>query len=160
LADFSREPIRFEAKDAALRDDVRELGAIVGEVIAEQSGATVFEAVEQIRRAAIHERETGERGDLRGLLDSLDAGTAADVIRGFSTYFQVVNIAERVHRIRRRREWLRDQRLPRSDSLEAAMRLLRERCPDPSRPRLSWTPSRSSRSSRRIPLSPRAAPSC
>jgi phosphoenolpyruvate carboxylase len=131
LAEFSREPIRFEAKDAALRDDVRELGAIVGEVIAEQSGARVFQAVEQIRRAAIHERETGERGDLRELLDSLDPDTAADVIRGFSTYFQVVNIAERVHRIRRRREWLRDQRLPRSDSLEAAMRLLRERCPNP-----------------------------
>jgi phosphoenolpyruvate carboxylase len=68
----------------------------------------VFAAVEQIRRAAITQRETGERGDLRALLDSLTTHAATEVIRGFSAYFQVVNIAERVHRIRRRREWLRD----------------------------------------------------
>ena len=132
MAELPREPVRFEAKDAALRDDVRELGAIVGEVIAEQCGAAVFEAVEQIRRAAILERETGERGDLRALLDSLGPEASTDVIRGFSTYFQVVNIAEKVHRIRRRREWLRDHRQLRSDSLEAAMRLLAERHPDPA----------------------------
>jgi phosphoenolpyruvate carboxylase len=129
LAESPREPIRFESKEAPLRDDVRELGAIVGDVIAEQCGDAVFEAVEQIRRAAILERETGERGDLRELLDSLTPGAAADVIRGFSTYFQVVNIAERVHRIRRRREWLREHRELRSDSLEAAMRLLAEHRP-------------------------------
>ena len=124
-----REPVRFEAKDAALRDDVRELGAIVGEVIAEQCGPAVFEAVEQIRRAAILQRETGERGDLRALLDSLDTAASTEVIHGFSAYFQAVNIAERVHRIRRRREWLRDTRQLRSDSLEAAMRLLAEHKP-------------------------------
>jgi phosphoenolpyruvate carboxylase len=131
MAELPREPVRFEPKDAALRDDVRELGAIVGEVIAEQCGAAVFEAVEQIRRAAILERETGERGDLRALLDSLGPEASTDVIRGFSTYFQVVNIAEKVHRIRRRREWLRDHRQLRSDSLEAAMRLLAKHHPDP-----------------------------
>jgi phosphoenolpyruvate carboxylase len=132
VAEAPREPIRFEAKDTALRDDVRELGAIVGEVIAEQCGEGVFEAVEQIRRAAILQRETGTRGDLRALLDSLDPDSAADVIRGFSAYFQVVNIAEKVHRIRRRREWLREHRQLRSDSLEAAMRLLAENRPDPA----------------------------
>lgn len=124
MAEPTREPLHFEPKDAALREDVRELGAIVGAVIAEQCGAAVFEAVEQIRQAAIVQRETGQRGDLRALLDSLDTAAAGDVIRGFSTYFQVVNIAEKVHRIRRRREWLRDTRQLRSDSLEAAMRLL------------------------------------
>jgi phosphoenolpyruvate carboxylase len=132
VAESPREPVRFEAKDAALRDDVREIGAIVGEVIAEQCGAAVFEAVEQIRRAAILQRETGERGDLRALLDSLDTRAATEVIRGFSSYFQAVNIAERVHRIRRRREWLRDTRQQRSDSLEAAMQLLVEHRPDPA----------------------------
>ena len=132
MAEAPREPIRFESKDAGLRDDVREVGAIVGEVIAEQCGNAVFEAVEQIRRAAIQQRETGERGDLRTLLDSLDTRAATDVIRGFSSYFQVVNIAEKVHRIRRRREWLRDTRQLRSDSLEAAMRLLAEHRPDPA----------------------------
>lgn len=131
MPEAPREPIRFEAKDAGLRDDVRELGAIVGEVIAEQCGEAVFEAVEQIRRAAILQRETGQRGDLRALVDSLDTAAATDVIRGFSAYFQVVNIAEKVHRIRRRREWLRDTRQLRSDSLEAAMRLLAQHRPEP-----------------------------
>ncbi len=130
MAEAPREPVRFESKDAALRDDVRELGAIVGEVIAEQCGAAVFDAVEQIRRAAILQRESGERGDLRALLDSLDTRAATDVIRGFSAYFQVVNIAEKVHRIRRRREWLHDTRQLRSDSLEAAMQLLAEHRPN------------------------------
>ncbi len=133
MTDTQREPVHFEPKDGALRDDVRELGAIVGAVIAEQCGAAVFAAVEQIRQAAITQRETGQRGDLRGLLDSLDTAAASDVIRGFSTYFQVVNIAEKVHRIRRRREWLRDTRQQRSDSLEGAMRLLAEQLPDPRR---------------------------
>jgi phosphoenolpyruvate carboxylase len=127
-----RIPVRFEAKDAPLRDDVRALGAIVGEVIAEQCGEAVFKAVEQIRRAAITQRETGRRGDLRALIDSLDSSAATDVIRGFSAYFQVVNIAEKVHRIRRRREWLRDHEQLRSDSLEAAVRLLAEHCPEAS----------------------------
>ena len=129
MTEPNREPLRFEPKDAALREDVRELGAVVGAVIAEQCGEAVFEAVEQIRQAAIEQRETGQRGDLRALLDSLDTAAAAAVIRGFSTYFQVVNIAEKVHRIRRRREWLRDTHQQRSDSLEAAMRLLAERRP-------------------------------
>ena len=132
MAESPREPIRFETKDAALRDDVRDVGAIVGEVIAEQCGAAVFAAVESIRQAAILQRETGQRGDLRALLDSLDTAAATDVIRGFSSYFQVVNIAEKVHRIRRRREWLRDTRQLRSDSLEAAMRLLAQHRPEPA----------------------------
>ena len=130
MSESAREPLDFEPKDAALRDDVRELGAIVGAVIAEQCGSDVFEAVEQIRQAAIVQRETGERGDLRALLGSLDTAAAAAVIRGFSTYFQVVNIAEKVHRIRRRREWLRDTRQLRSDSLGAAMRRLARERPD------------------------------
>jgi phosphoenolpyruvate carboxylase len=54
-----------------------------------------------------------------------------DVIRGFSAYFQVVNIAEKVHRIRRRRAWLRLASGTRPDSLESAMRLLVEHYADP-----------------------------
>ncbi|MEJ2513805.1 MAG: phosphoenolpyruvate carboxylase [Gammaproteobacteria bacterium] len=125
------EPVVFEKKDAALRDDVRELGAIVGHVIAEQCGEAVFEAVESIRRTAIMQRETGQRGNLTPQLAELGTPDAMDVIRGFSAYFQVVNIAEKVHRIRRRREWLQSPHPERPDSLESAMRLLARRHPDP-----------------------------
>jgi len=126
-----RETLVFEEKDAGLRDDVRELGTIVGEVIAEQCGEAVFRAVEEIRRTAITRREAGERGNLTPLLASLSTAEAMDVLRGFSAYFQVVNIAEKVHRIRRRRAWLQTPGPARPDSLEAAMRLLGEKCPDP-----------------------------
>ena len=132
MTEAPREPVRFESKDAALREDVREVGAIVGAVIAEQCGERIFAAVEQIRRTAILQRETGERGDLHELLDSLDTPAATDVIRGFSSYFQAINIAEKVHRIRRRREWLREHRQTRSDNLAGAMRLLAEHYPDPA----------------------------
>ncbi len=125
------EPVIFEKKDAALRDDVRELGAIVGQVIAEQCGEAVFEAVESIRRTAIMQRETGRRGNLSPQLADLTTAEAMDVIRGFSAYFQVVNIAEKVHRIRRRREWLQSRHPDRPDSLESAMRLLARRHPEP-----------------------------
>ena len=126
-----REPIIFEEKDAALRDDVRELGTILGDVITEQCGQAVFDAVESIRRTAIMQRETGERGNLTPQLAALSTTEAMDVIRGFSAYFQVVNIAEKVHRIRRRRAWLRLASGTRPDSLESAMRLLVEHYADP-----------------------------
>ena len=125
----ARKPLEFEPKDKHLRDDVRELGAIVGDVIREQCGAAVYEAVEAIRQAAIRQREADARDDLRGLLDTLDTARASEIIRGFSAYFQVVNIAEKVHRIRRRRAWLRGTGRTREDSLEHAVRLLADRYP-------------------------------
>ena len=46
----------FTARDAPLRDDVRRLGALVGDVIREQGGKDLFDAVEKARRAAIRRR--------------------------------------------------------------------------------------------------------
>ena len=46
--------------------------------------------------------------ELATLVENLDPELALQVIRSFSTYFQMVNTAEKVHRIRRRREYLRD----------------------------------------------------
>ncbi len=105
-----RQDITFEDKDQALRDDVRTLGAMVGELIREQSGDELYEFVENARLRAIRRREGNEKPgeELAGLVGGLDADEALQVIRSFSTYFQMVNTAEKVHRIRRRREYLRD----------------------------------------------------
>ena len=105
-----RQDITFEDKDQALRDDVRTLGAMLGEIIREQSGDELFEFVEKARLRAIRRREQNEKPgeDLAQLVEGLEAGQALQVIRSFSTYFQMVNTAEKVHRIRRRREYLRD----------------------------------------------------
>ncbi|MDJ0938441.1 MAG: phosphoenolpyruvate carboxylase [Woeseiaceae bacterium] len=105
-----RQDIIFEDKEQALRDDVRTLGTMVGELIAEQGGDELFEFVENARQRSIRRREENEKPgeELAALVDDLDPEFALSVIRSFSTYFQMVNTAEKVHRIRRRREYLRD----------------------------------------------------
>ncbi|MDH3612919.1 MAG: phosphoenolpyruvate carboxylase [Gammaproteobacteria bacterium] len=105
-----RQDITFEDKDQALRDDVRTLGAMVGDLIREQGGEDLFEFVENARRRSIRRREENERPgeELAALVENLDPDLALQVIRSFSTYFQMVNTAEKVHRIRRRREYLRE----------------------------------------------------
>ncbi len=105
-----RQDITFEDKDQALRDDVRTLGAMLGDLIREQSGDDLYEFVENARLRAIRRREGNEKPgeELAELVGGLDANEALQVIRSFSTYFQMVNTAEKVHRIRRRREYLRD----------------------------------------------------
>jgi phosphoenolpyruvate carboxylase len=105
-----RQDITFEDKDQALRNDVRTLGAMVGDLIREQSGEELYEFVEAARLRAIRRRENNEieGEDLASLVEGLDSDMALQLIRSFSTYFQMVNTAEKVHRIRRRREYLRD----------------------------------------------------
>ena len=105
-----RQDVFFEEKDQALRDDVRTLGAMVGDLIREQNGEELFEMVENARLRAIRRREGNELPgeELDELTDGLDPGVASQLIRGFTTYFQMVNTAEKVHRIRRRRDHLRD----------------------------------------------------
>ena len=105
-----RQDITFEDKDQALRDDVRVLGTLVGDLIREQGGDDLFEFVETARLRSIRRRERNEREgeELAALVEDLDPEMALQVIRSFSTYFQMVNTAEKVHRIRRRREYLRD----------------------------------------------------
>lgn len=106
-----RQDITFEDKDQALRDDVRTLGAMVGDLIRDQGGEELFEFVENTRQRSIRRREDNERPgeDLAALVKGLDAKMALQVIRSFSTYFQMANTAEKVHRIRRRREYLLEE---------------------------------------------------
>jgi phosphoenolpyruvate carboxylase len=109
-----RANIFFAEKDLALREDVHRLGGLVGELVREQGGEALFDLVETARKHAIAHRE-GDRaayGELKALLGSLATSTARDFIRAFSTYFQMVNMAEKVHRIRRRRAYLRDSSAP------------------------------------------------
>ncbi|MEX2468104.1 MAG: phosphoenolpyruvate carboxylase, partial [Gemmatimonadota bacterium] len=120
--------IHFPPKDEPLRDDVRLLGSLVGDVIREQGGETLFEVVEQARRAAIRRREgaDGAAADVEAVLRNLSSEQAAEVVRAFSTYFQVVNLAERVHRVRRGRERMREDSAPQPDSLADTVRRLQQ----------------------------------
>jgi phosphoenolpyruvate carboxylase len=104
-----------ELKEAPLRRDVRSLGMLLGEVLREQAGSSLFDAVEALRRTAIARREaetSPSRADAAGvqLQQSLalvhkysgDLKTAYQLARAFSFYFELINLAETNHRKRRR----------------------------------------------------------
>ena len=93
-------------KDLPLRNDIRRLGDLLGETLKRLGGKNLFDSEEQVRALckqlrAKHSPETERR--LKRLLHGLSADEAIGVIRAFSVYFQLVNIAEQHHRIRRKR---------------------------------------------------------
>lgn len=120
--------IAFPPQDEPLREDVRRLGLMVGNMLAEQGGDAFLERVEAVRMAAIRRRESGaDSTDLARGLDSLEAEAAEAMGRAFATYFQVVNLAERVHRIRRRRDYQLAGAAPQPDSLIDVLGTLKSR---------------------------------
>ena len=124
-----RQNIQFPAKDAPLREDVHALGALVGEIVLDQCGAEGLELVEGDRVAAIRRREGEEHGESELLARTRGRAPteARDLVRAFSTWFQVVNLAEKVHRIRRRREYLNNSAQPQPGGLDdVLLRLARE----------------------------------
>ena len=123
LNEKGRREVEFAPKDAQLRDDVRTLGALVGDILREQCGDAFFQLVERARHAAIAGAGAGAAADdeLHALVKELPARDAETLIRAFSTYFEVVNLAERIHRIRRRRDYLRAAAAPQEGSLRATV---------------------------------------
>ncbi|MCW8924946.1 MAG: phosphoenolpyruvate carboxylase [Xanthomonadales bacterium] len=119
--------IDFAEKEKPLRDDVRILGTLVGEVLAEQRGAEFLQLVEAVRRTAIRRREndTSAADELDALLCGMDVEQARQLVHAFTSYFQVVNLAEKVHRIRRRRHYLRRGIKAQPGGLLAVMQELR-----------------------------------
>ncbi len=122
-----RDTLEFAETDTLLRDDVRRLGAMVGEKLAEQVSAELLTQVESIRRAAIARREQGETIDvLAERLAAVPMEGADALVRAFAAYFGVVNLAERIHRIRRRRHYQRSSAAPQPGGLCAVLRTLRD----------------------------------
>ncbi|MCK6528512.1 phosphoenolpyruvate carboxylase [Myxococcota bacterium] len=122
---------RTRAVDEPLRRDVRHLGRVLGDVLVALEGGEVFELEERVRRLAI-ERRRGPRGrreaaaaELSELLASLPLTTEVPVIRAFATYFQLVNVAEQHHRVRRARAHAGDPE-PQRGSLLSVLRDARD----------------------------------
>jgi phosphoenolpyruvate carboxylase len=105
-----RQSIEFPVKDAALREDVHALGDLIGETLRDQGGEEFFNLVEGDRLAAIRRREgDATRGEeLQERTRGRSPSAATDLTRAFSIWFQAVNTAEKVHRVRRRRQYLND----------------------------------------------------
>jgi phosphoenolpyruvate carboxylase len=94
------------AKHDALREDIRFLGRILGDVIREQAGEKVFDVVETVRRLAVQFRrgtdpEAGAK--MNRVLNRLSPEQTNSVVRAFSYFSHLANIAEDQHQIRRRR---------------------------------------------------------
>ncbi len=86
-----------------MREDIRLLGAILGDTIREQNGADVFELVERARIASFQVRRSEiERSDVAQMFDGIDIHQAIPVIRAFSHFALLANVAEDIHRERRR----------------------------------------------------------
>lgn len=103
-----RQDLQFPGKETALREDVHALGGLVGEVLRDQGGEALFSLVEGDRVAAIGRRDGNPQSAVELVVRTADRAPAEarDLIRAFSKWFEVVNLAERVHRVRRRREYL------------------------------------------------------
>jgi phosphoenolpyruvate carboxylase len=122
-----RQSIQFPVKDTALREDVHALGESIGEMLREQGGAEFFGLVEGDRRAAIERREHAPAAgvDLQARTAGRSPAAATDLTRAFSTWFQAVNTAEKVHRVRRRREYLSDSTTGQPGGIAACIAQLR-----------------------------------
>ena len=93
-------------KDAPLREDIRLLGRLLGDSILEQEGETIFGLVEAIRRSSIQFQRGNsveDREELEGILNKLSIEQAVLVLRAYSYFLQLANIAEDQHHIRRNR---------------------------------------------------------
>ena len=122
-----RDQLEFADTDSLLRDDVRNLGAMVGDMLAEQVSPNFLARVEAVRRTAIARREQGEPVEaLASQLGEVSLEDAEALVRAFAAYFGATNLAERVHRIRRRRDYQRLGQAPQPGGLEAALRGLRD----------------------------------
>jgi phosphoenolpyruvate carboxylase len=112
-------------KDIPLRDDIRLLGRILGDTLRAQSGEAAFDLVERIRQTAIRFRrdeDEAARTELATLLQSLSRAPAIQIIRAFTYFSHLANIAEDQHHIRRTRAHAIAGSEPRDGTFAAALR--------------------------------------
>jgi phosphoenolpyruvate carboxylase len=89
--------------ERALRDDIRLVGRVLGDTVRRQQGEAVFATVERIRQISIAFRRDGDaaaRRELEVTLDSLSDERTIDIVRAFSYFSHLANIAEDQHTIR------------------------------------------------------------
>ena len=123
--------VGFEHKDEPLRRDINLLGRVLGRILVEQEGEKMFETEEEIRLQCKRLRfDYDPELDARLMrrIDAMSAGELRRIVRAFSVYFQLVNIAERHHRVRRRRQYEAEPGNPpqRASVASALARLKRE----------------------------------
>src|SRR5471030_1511837 len=92
--------------DARLREDIRLLGRILGDTVRDQEGADVFDLVERIRQTSIRfhrDEDRLARRELETILDSMSISETVRIVRAFSYFSHLANIAEAQNNIRQMR---------------------------------------------------------
>ncbi|MEX2659459.1 MAG: phosphoenolpyruvate carboxylase [Acidimicrobiales bacterium] len=87
-----------EDADDGLRADIRLLGSLLGDTLVRQVGEELLDLVERVRGLSRQGRDAGDADEMASLLASLDLPTAISLARAFSSYFNLANTAEQVHR--------------------------------------------------------------
>jgi phosphoenolpyruvate carboxylase len=111
-------------KDLPLREDIRLLGRLLGDTVREHEGEPAFELIERIRRSSIafhRGQDDAARAGLTALLDALSRDETMIVVRAFSYFSHLANLAEDLHHIRRSRAHLIAGSPPREGSLAHAL---------------------------------------
>lgn len=103
-----------------MREDIRLLGAILGDTVREQNGEAVFDLVERARVESFRVRRSEiDRDELTTLFDGVDIHQAIPVIRAFTHFALLANVAEDIHRERRRAVHVASGEPPQDSSLAA-----------------------------------------
>ncbi|MGH8855711.1 MAG: phosphoenolpyruvate carboxylase, partial [Telluria sp.] len=124
-----RDALRDSDKDAPLKEDIRLLGRLLGDVLRDQEGEAVYGVVETIRQTAVRFRRDADPvagEELTSLLHKLTRDQTISVVRAFSYFSHLANIAEDQHHIRRRRAHLMRGADPREGSVANALCKLRD----------------------------------
>lgn len=120
--------IPFPTRHHPLRDDIETLTQLTDEMLREQGGEELWQLVEQDRRTAVRWRDgvAGAADALAVRVRGRGPKVARELVRAFSAWFQLVNVAEKVHRIRRRREYFQqDDDRPQPGGVEDAIAALK-----------------------------------
>jgi phosphoenolpyruvate carboxylase len=127
LSSATPTPATKKDKERPLLDDIRLLGSILGNVIREQDGAAAYELVEKIRKLSVafrRDADVAAQEGLKKLLKSLSNEQTVSVIRAFTYFSHLANLAEDRHHIRRRNVHERRGDVQ-NGSLDAAFQRLR-----------------------------------
>jgi phosphoenolpyruvate carboxylase len=119
IGSVRRTQVGHEATEP-MREDIRLLGAFLGDTVREQNGDEVFDLVERARVESFRVRRSEiDRSELAGMFDGIDIHQAIPIIRAFTHFALLANVAEDIHRERRRAVHVAAGEPPQNSSLAA-----------------------------------------